>query len=250
MIRWIWAFLDRPLPQFERAAEFWCAVTDTDLSPRRGAGGEFATFLPRHADADACLKLQGVYEGGGAHIDLDVDDVGQMTRAAVEEHGASLVRRDGEDLSVLRTPGGQLFCLSTWAGHARHSPVVEHADGSSSRVDQVTFDISPEHFDRDAAFWSGLTGWELGQSRASEFVRLEVPGELPIRILLQRCDTPGPAGAHVDVACSDVDRVRALHESLGARKVADGKAWQVMCDPVGGVYCLTPRDPRTGLLPG
>jgi len=245
----MWAFLDRPLPQFERAVKFWCAVSDSDLSPRRGTSGEFATFRPRHADADAWLKVQGVREGSGAHVDFDVDDVGEMTRVAIEELGASLVLRDG-DLSVLSTPGGQLFCLTKRAGHARRPPVVEHADGSTSRVDQVTFDISLEHFDEDARFWSGLTGWELRQSKASEFVRLGVPGELPIRLLLQRCDTPGPAGAHIDVACSDVDQVRALHESLGARKIADGKGWQVMRDPAGGVYCLTPRDPRTGLLPG
>ena len=249
MIRWMWAFLDRPLPRFERAAEFWCAVSDTDLSPRRGGEGEFATFLPRDAAADACLKVQGVREGGGAHIDLDVEDVGSATHAAVEEHGASLVGQDGPDLSVLRTPGGQLFCFTRWAGHARRPPVVEHADGSTSRVDQVTLDISPEHFDREAAFWSGLTGWELRPSKAAEFVRLEVPGELPLHILLQRLDTPGPAGAHIDVACSGVDRIRVLHEGFGASKVADGKGWQVMRDPAGGVYCLTPRDPRTGRVP-
>ena len=250
MIRWMWAFLDRPLPQFDRAAEFWCAVTDADLSPRRGADQEFATFLPRHAEADACLKLQGVSGGGGAHLDLDVDDVARTTRVAIEQHGASLLLRDGRDLAVLRTPGGQLFCVSKWAGHARRPPTVEHPDGSASRVDQVTFDISPEHFAWEADFWSGLTGWELRPSKLPEFVRLDVPAELPINILLQRRDTSGPAGAHVDVACSDVDQVRALHESLGASKVADGKAWQVMHDPVGGVYCLTPRDPRTGRLPG
>lgn len=248
MVRWVWVFLDRPLPSFERAAEFWRAVSDTRLSPRRGAAGEFVTFLPR--DADACLKLQGVQEGGGAHIDLDVEDVGSATRAAIEQHGASLVLRDGPDLSVLRTPGGQLFCLTTWEGQTRRPPVVQHADGSTSRVDQVALDISPEHFDREVEFWSGLTGWSVRRRNGSEFARLEVPGELPVHILLQRCDTSGPAGAHIDVACSDMDRVRALHESLGAQKVADGRGgWQVMRDPVGGVYCLTPRAPATGRVP-
>ena len=250
MIRWMWAYLERPLAQFDRAAEFWCAAAEAELSPRRGANNEFATFLPREPDVDACLKLQGGFGGGGAHIELDVENVVHTTRAAVGQHGASVVLRDGTERAVLRTPGGQLFFLSKWTGHARRPPAAVHADGSVSRVDQVTFDISPEHFDWEARFWSDLTGWKLRPSKLPEFVRLEVPAELPIHILLQRRDTPGPAAAHVDVACSDIDGVRTLHESLGATKVADGKGWQVMQDPVGGVYCLTPRDPRTGRVPG
>ena len=111
MIRWLWAFVDRPLARFEQAAAFWCAATDTTLSARRGEWHEFATLEPD--GSDACLKVQGVFEGcGGAHLDIDVDDVDSVTHAAVEEHGASLVRRDGVDLSVLRSPAGQLFCVT------------------------------------------------------------------------------------------------------------------------------------------
>ena len=244
MFRWMWVFTDRPLPRFERAAEFWCAVTDTDLSARRGADHEFATFLPR--GADACLKLQGVRAGGGAHLDLDVDDVGAATRFAVEEHGARLVHRDGDGLSVLSTPAGQLFCLTQWKGETRRPRAVEHADCSVSRVDQICFDIGPDAFDREIEFWSALTGWPLRQTALpgfEEFQRLAVPDELPMRILLQRLDAPGPAAAHIDIACSDAKRVRAWHEALGARRVADGRGWLVMRDPADGVYCLTSRDP-------
>ena len=241
MFRWLWVFADRPLPRFERAAEFWCAVTDTDLSARRGADQEFATFLPR--GTDACLKLQGVREGGGAHLDFDVDDVGAATRVAVEEHGARLVLRDGDGLSVLSTPGGQLFCLTQWSGETRPPHAVGHADGSVSRVDQICFDISPEAFDREIEFWSALTGWPLRQSPLPEFQRLAVPDKLPMRILLQRLDAPGPAAAHIDIACSDVERMRSWHETLGARRVAEGKSWLVMRDPADGIYCLTSRDP-------
>ena len=32
VIRWIWAFIDRLLEQFDQAAAFWANVTDTRLS--------------------------------------------------------------------------------------------------------------------------------------------------------------------------------------------------------------------------
>jgi hypothetical protein len=244
VIRWLWAFADRPLGRFDEAAEFWCAASGTTLSPRRGEHGEFATFLPD--DADPWLKLQGVREGdGGAHLDIDVDDVDAVTHAALEEHGATLVGREGVDLSVLRTPGGQLFCLTRWEGRERLAPAP-----AAGRVDQLCFDIAPEHFERESAFWSGFTGWPLERSPESEFTRLAVPGAMPIHILLQRRDAPGtPATAHLDLACgAEVGRIRAAHEALGAQWVADGRDWRVMRDPAGGLYCLTERDPRTGRL--
>ena len=46
MIRWVYAFIDRPKERFDQAAAFWTAVTGTTLSARRGADGEFATLLP------------------------------------------------------------------------------------------------------------------------------------------------------------------------------------------------------------
>jgi hypothetical protein len=259
VIRWLWAFIDRPLDRFDAAAEFWCAVTDTTLSPRRGEHGEFATFLPR--DADACLKLQGVHSGGGAHLDIDVDDVDAATHAAVEEHGASLAWRDGTDLSVLRTPAGQLFCLTRWDDGGRRRPAVVETgpDGprrARSRVDQICLDIGPEHFEREAEFWGAFTGWghRTGKNHrtgeSAEFARVQVPDELPVRILLQRRATSGPPSAHLDVACGgEVPQIRAYHESLGASRVAVGEHWQVMRDPAGGLYCLTERDPETGRLP-
>jgi hypothetical protein len=245
MIRWLWAFVDRPLDRFGRAADFWCAVTDSTLSPRRGDAGEFATFLPRASHADPYLKLQGVLAGdGGAHLDIDVDDVDAVTHAAVEEHGASLVRREGTALSVLRTPGGQLFCVTRWGGEARRPPVTQTADRDRSSVNQLCLDIGPEHFDREVRFWSGFTGWAARPTDEAEFTRLAVPGTLPVRILLQRRDEPAPAGAHIDISCGDeVARCRARHEAFGARWVADGASWQVMRDPAGGLYCLTDQDP-------
>src|SRR3981081_4574947 len=107
MVRWMWAFIDRPIERFEESAVFWTAVTATRLSPLRGDHDQFATLVP--AEGDAYLKLQGVFEGGGAHLDLEFDDFAAAVRTA-RELGAALVAAEA-DLAVLRSPSGQTFCI-------------------------------------------------------------------------------------------------------------------------------------------
>ena len=70
---WLTAFVDRPADRFDAAAAFWATVTESVVSPARGADGEFVTLAP--ADGDANLRLQRVGTGGGIHLDLHVDDV-------------------------------------------------------------------------------------------------------------------------------------------------------------------------------
>lgn len=243
-VRWVWAFVDRPLAEFDQAARFWSRVSGTTLSPRRGDHGQFATLLPPRGDA--YLKLQGVFEGGGAHLDFEVAHLAEMTDKAVGL-GAALVLSE-EGLSVLRSPAGQPFCLTDWDGQSQWPPPVTTPSGALTRVDQICLDLAPGAFADESAFWSALTGWESRATNAPEFGRLLTPAHYPVRVLLQRLDDPGPAGAHIDVACSDVAAVRTWHEQLGARHVGEGRAWTVMRDPAGGVYCLTPRSPETGLV--
>lgn len=244
-VRWVWAFVDRPLAEFDEAARFWARASGTTLSPRRGDQGRFATFLP--AQGDALVKLQGVDAGGGAHVDFEVAHLAETVDHALEFGAEPVLREEG--LVVLRSPAGQPFCLTEWAGQGQRPPAVTTPSGARTRVDQVCLDIGPDVFADESAFWSGLTGWPASDPGDGEFGRLATPPHLPVRILLQRCDEPGPAGAHIDVACSDIAAVRAWHERLGARHVRDGRVWSVMRDPAGGVYCLTPRSPETGLLP-
>ena len=157
LIRWIWAFIDRPLERFDQAAAFWTTVTDSRLSTSRGSDDEFATLLPRSGHSS--LKLQGVRGPGGAHLDLDVNDV----PAAIDEArglGATVVTPHS-DWAVMRSPGGQLFCLTPWEGAGSPPPLVEHSDGTSSRLDQVCLDVAPAGYEVEKAFWTALTGWEL-----------------------------------------------------------------------------------------
>lgn len=246
MIHWTYAFIDRPLGTFTQSAEFWTAVTGTRLSARRGFNDEFATLLP--AKGDACLKLQGVYDGGGAHLDLAVEDVSVAAQGA-RDLGAAVVNQE-EGLAVMRSPAGQFFCLVLWLGEAVRPGVVEGPDGADSRVDQVCIDLRPSAYDAEVEFWTALTGWEFRHGSRPEFSVLKPPSSLPIRILLQRLGEERPTSAHIDVACSDVEAIRSWHEACGARLVARFPRWLVMADPAGGTYCLTSRDPHTGSRPG
>ena len=239
MIRWIWAFIDRPLDQFAPAGTFWTTVTGSALSPLRGSDHEFATLMPR--SGEAALKLQGVYDQGGAHLDLEVDDVPAAIEAA-RRLGAAVV---GSKLvaEVMRSPGGQLFCVEPWDGAVSRPAVFVHPDGTSSRLDQVCLDISPALYEVEKDFWTAFTGWEPKAGARPEFTLLRPPPGLPIRILLQRLGSDRAASAHLDLACSDIEATRGWHEQLGAREVGRGPHWIVMQDPTAGTYCLTARPP-------
>ncbi|MPY53320.1 VOC family protein [Streptomyces acidicola] len=240
-IRWAYAFVDRPMARFAQACDFWRAVITTGLSEPRGERDEFVTLLPEAAAA--CVKAQGVEQGdGGAHVDLAVEDAPALVDAAVRL-GAEVVAPLYVG-SVLRSPGGQLFCAVQWHGESVRPPVVE-----GSRLDQVCIDVAPAAFTSEVAFWTDLTGWDSRPGSLPEFHVLTPPAGLPLRILLQRLGTDRPASAHLDLACADIDAVRARHEDLGATVVAAGAHWTVMRDPAGGTYCLTSRDPETGGLP-
>ncbi|GAB7104411.1 hypothetical protein JCM4814A_27250 [Streptomyces phaeofaciens JCM 4814] len=242
-VRWTYAFADRPAERFARACDFWTAVTDTRLSAFRGEREEFVTLLAE--GADACVKVQGVAgTEGGAHLDFAVEDVPGFVAAALELGATTVAAHDG--WSVLRSPGGQSFCVVPWHGESVRPPVV-----AGSRLDQVCLDVPPSAYDAEVAFLGALLpDWTSRAGSRPEFHVVEPPAGLPIRILLQRLGGEAPAAAHLDLASGpDIGAVRARHERLGAVLVAEQPHWTVMRDPAGGLYCLTGRDAETGGLP-
>ncbi|MFJ1806217.1 MULTISPECIES: VOC family protein [unclassified Streptomyces] len=242
-VLWTYAFVDRPARHFERACDFWTAVTETSLSEPRGEQGEFVTLLPK--DADAGVKVQAVTEGdGGAHLDLAVEDVPGFVATALGLGAETAAAHDG--WAVLRSPAGQLFCAVPWHGESVRPPVV-----AGARLDQVCLDVPPSVYASEVAFWGGLLpDWSSRPGSRPEFHVVEPPPGLPIRILLQRLEAERAVHGHLDLACGpDIDAVRARHEGLGAQLVARHPHWTVMRDPTGGLYCLTGRDAHTGGLP-
>jgi hypothetical protein len=244
MIRWVWAFLDRPAQRFDECAAFWSTITGTQLSPRRGANDEFRTLLPDPAlFAAAGVKMQAVTGLGGVHLDLDVDDVTAAVRIALDLD-AELVANH-KSYAVLRSPGGQIFCL-TPNGRTKGTPApaFRAPDGTLTRLDQVCLDIGPSDHAAETGFWTTLTNWDLTQGRLPEFARLRAKEPMPVQLLLQRLGEDRPTSAHIDLASADIDATAAWHQSLGATLVERHGHWIVMSDPADAPYCITGRDPN------
>jgi hypothetical protein len=150
---------------------------------------------------------------------------------------------------VLRSPGGFAFCLVHEGLEGRAGP-ARWPGGHASILDQVCLDIPPDAYTDECGFWSALTGWEQRRSASRpEFGYLVRPEGVPIRLLLQRLDAgAGAVRGHVDLACDDRSAEVARHVALGATVLGDpGGGWTVLRDPAGMPYCVTDRDPRTGL---
>lgn len=237
-VRWAWVFLDTPREDAERSWAFWSDVTGCPVVDRRGERGEFATLSPSRGAP--WVKLQAVDEGpGGVHVDLDVGDV-HAAASRAEALGAVRVGAIGDTVVVLRSPGGFVHCLTTWAG-------TSGADrsGSTSVLDQVCLDVPRSAWDAEVRYWAALTGWAARASDEPGFTSLVRPPELPVRVLLQRLeDDDGPVRGHVDLACADRAADVGRHEAAGASVVTKRHFWTVMRDPVGRVYCLTDRSPQ------
>lgn len=225
---WITAFVDVPASRYAVAATFWAGVTGSSLSRTRGANGEFATFLP--PDGDAYLRLQRIESGpAGIHLDLHHPD---------------------RDFEPTRSPGGLPYCLNEGETGTRPLPRI-WAEGQASLVDQVCLDIPPERYDEECAFWAEQTGWELAPTSAPYMRQLVRPDGMPLRVLLQRQDEgDGQVRAHLDLATTDRGKETERHRVLGARVQSTHQRWTVLRDPAGALYCITDRDPYTGLLPG
>lgn len=244
-IGWVTVFFDTPAAEESTSAQFWCAVTRTIRSERRGTTGQFATLLP--AQGDPYLRIQRVDNGPrGHHLDLHTDEPAAVVRRALDL-GADL-HHDEEGLAVLTSPGGFAHCIV--GEHPSHRPPpVADSRTATSRVDQLCLDIPPGRYAAECDYWANLTDWSLRPGALPEFSYLQRPDGIPIRLLLQRCEQGADrVGAHLDLACSDLPATLARHVALGAGVVAQHEFWTVLADPVGRRYCLTARDPESGQL--
>jgi hypothetical protein len=262
---WLTAFLDLP-PQLHGAgSRFWSGVTGYAVSPARGDDGEFTTLLP--PTGDPFLKVQrtvGMQRPDGSsperasiHLDVHVPTAGDIPPAAetAVSAGGRVLHRSAHGSVVLRSPGGLTFCLVHERLRERPGPSRWSDDGAhESLVDQVCLDIPVAAFDAECAFWADLTGWEqLTSSAHPELAHLARPDGIPLRMLLQRLgdDPRSEVTAHLDLASSDRAAETRRHVELGAvvEQVHPGVGWTVLTDPTGARYCITDRDPGTGLVP-
>ena len=246
-VAWTWAFLDLPEEGFQESVEWWRGVTRTTVSPWRGERSEFATLLPDRGDP--WLKVQRVGDAGGVHLDLDVAGPLSAARDEAVALGAVVVTHL-DDVVVCRSPGGQAFCLCP-AGR-EGGPTHQERTGQPDLLDQACLDVPADLYPAELSFWSRLTGWPAQSAGPDESGLLPLRrGEgMPLRLLTQRLDEPaGSVRAHVDLACVDRGEQVRLHEARGARVESVHEGWTVMVAPDGRRYCLTEREPVSGLRP-
>ncbi len=227
MVSWLSAFLDLPPADFDAGVAFWRGVTGYGLSESRGDHDEFATLRP--SEGNAFLRVQRLDDGpGGVHVD---------------------VHRPGQPFEVHSSPGGFAYCLVPGEPGERPAPAT-WPGGHRSIVDQVCLDIPPALYDEECEFWRDLTGWELrGSSVHPDFRHLARPEGQPIRVLLQRLlDDQPRVTAHLDLATDDRETETRRHEALGATVLGVHEWWTVLRDPAGSRYCITDRDPDTGMV--
>ncbi|HEY8790095.1 MAG TPA: VOC family protein [Actinopolymorphaceae bacterium] len=180
-VRWTTAFLDAAPGDVPAGIAFWCDVTGSSLSGRRGERDEFTTLVP--PDGDAYLRVQDLVAGPArCHLDLHVDDVAVAAEWAIAL-GADVraeVRADrGRPIVVLASPGGFVFCLVHHHGEAHRPTPASWPGGHRSLVDQVCLDVPAPAFEPEGRFWAALTGWELYGGSRPAFSVLGRPARRP-----------------------------------------------------------------------
>ena len=233
MTAWIQLFLDTPTDTADDALAFWAAATGWPPSAPRGEHDQFRTLVP--PAGSSYVKVQAVGDGGPrVHLDLDTPDPGAAVRVSRDLGATDAWQYDG--VPVMRSPGGLLLC------HTRLEESPHLVRDGSTILDQVCIDVPGRHWDREVAFWQGVTGREPEEATRPEFLRL--PPVDGVRILLQRLgDHDGVVHAHPDFASADRPADTERHVGLGATVEGTFEFWTVLTAPGGQVYCLTDRDP-------
>lgn len=227
--------LDDPRGHARSSWAWWAALTGTSVADVRGSRQEFATL--DGGVGDPWVKVQAIEASAPrVHLDLDVNNV---AAAAVEAErlGATRIGAIGNTVVIMESPGGFVFCLTTWHGASTVGPPQ-----GQPLIHSVCLDLPPGRADTEEAFWKELTGWAVVRWQSSEFTGLTPPLGQPCGLMLQRLHEaePGaPVTAHVDLDCPDATAAVARAVAMRAEVVTEQATWTVLRDPWGRVFCLT-----------
>ncbi len=223
----------------QQLGRFWEAALGTERLTDEPAG--FETRLAFGDDAFLDLCFQRVPDAPSDAVRLHLDLLGGTRQAArVDELlalGAQRLDIGQGDVPwvVLADPAGNAFCvMEERAAYVDTGPVA-------------ALPLDSADPDRDAAFWSWLTGWTDAAGNAPRSLRH------PSRRgpLLELCPEPAAKGAaknrlHLDVrleAGDDPERVSAGIVERGGRVVDHDWGdlrWRVHTDPSGNEVCVLP----------
>lgn len=243
-VRWLTAFFDFPASEFGPEVTFWRAITGSTVSPPRGRSKQFATLDPFHGDP--YLRVQRVDDGpGGMHLDVHVDDPEAGAREA-ESLGATVQGSNEVGIITMRSPVGGVFCLVPWTGEELRARPIRWPGGAISIVDQLRFQVPTADFHTEVNFWSTLTAKGAIATDGLDEVALNNSPRLSLQVVILRTDDAEPS-AHTALAATNVADEVERHEDWGATVVSRDADTAFMTDPAGRLYCITQRNPRTGV---
>jgi len=221
----------------QRLGRFWEAVVGGERLTDVPEGFETRLTVEGGPVLDLCF--QRVPEPPSDPLRLHLDLAGGARRAEEVERllGLGATRLDigqgDAPWDVLADPEGNPCCMmGDRPAYADSGPIAGLPLDSAD----------PE---RDAEFWSWLTGWTVVAPGSLRHPSLRGP-------LLALCPEPAPKGAdknrlHLDVRLEtgdDPDAVAAGIAERGGRELhpdwADGLPWRLYADPSGNDFCVLP----------
>jgi len=221
----------------QRLGRFWEAVVGGERLTDVPEGFETRLTVEGGPVLDLCF--QRVPEPPSDPLRLHLDLTGGARRAEEVERllGLGATRLDigqgDAPWDVLADPEGNPCCvMGDRPAYADSGPIAGLPLDSAD----------PE---RDAEFWSWLTGWTVVAPGSLRHPSLRGP-------LLALCPEPAPKGAdknrlHLDVRLEtgdDPDAVAAGIAERGGRELhpdwADGLPWRLYADPSGNDFCVLP----------
>lgn len=218
----------------QRLGRFWEAVLGTERLTDEPDGYETRLALSSGRFLDLCFQRvpEPPVDRPRLHLDLPAQQVDRLLALGAQ-------RRD------LGQAAGPWTGLADPEGNAFRVVQERADDAGSGPVAALRLDSADP--DRDAAFWSWLTGWT------------EVPGVAPRWLrhpsrrgpLLELCREKAPKGAaknrlHLDVRLDpgeDPDDAAAAITDRGGREVPSpwGELpWRLYVDPSGNEFCVLP----------
>ncbi len=227
-----------------RLGRFWTAALDLTPLTDDAAGYEARLSVPGGPDLDLCFPPVPDPPTGEQRLHLDLR--GGTEQQAVVERLLALgarhldIGQQGVPWVVLADPEGNACC------------VLEDRPTYSATGPIAAVPIDSADPERDATFWSWLTGWTPAPGGSSATLRH------PSRhgLLLEFCPEPAPKPAaknrlHLDVRLEPADELGDVLAEVadrgGQRLDPDwGELpWTVCADPSGNEFCLLPSRPAS-----
>ena len=227
----------------QRLGRFWEAVVGGEQLTDEPAGYETRLTVEGGPVIDLCF--QQVPDAPRDPVRLHLDLAGADRQAEVVDRLLALgaehldIGQGGVPWVVLADPEGNPFCvMEARAAYVDTGPIAALPLDSAD----------PE---RDAAFWSWLTGWEASGTDPDGAAHRSLRHPSRRGPLLELCPEDAAKTAtknriHLDVrleAGEDADQVEAGIVERGGRRVDHGWGdlpWRTYLDPSGNDFCVLP----------